>query len=324
MAPAAKNGKARPKAKAAKGKKNAGPKEMPTRKTAAPKAAKPPKAKGPGMGAAMFSGMNPTPIPAYQVCGQAFHLRGVVRKVYTIPVNNAVIIAATNLGSWGSVMSMTTFDPVSATGAVNQVYTIPVLSAADDAGGPTSTRAMKCSVVLTCVTPILDRGGQIYRLHAQQRVRLPAGHTPSGVSGVNWELFSQSLQSHPDVRPGDLADYGKPRELVCNVVDQTRYHDFDEFQGTGNADNFWTGFSVWTGSTPTDRPMSTCFYVIYAGAKAQTISFAAYAHFYTRWALDTVPGQAMKPIPTASTESLNALHKAAVVSAHATGTVTIE
>lgn len=302
------------------------------------KAAAPPPKKGsaakraagqPKLGARPMSALVSSLIPSYQTCGEAFPMRGVVRKTIALAGGECLIVVATNPGLFGTVMSTVQFNPTLGANAVREVHTIPVMAQTDTAGGPTSARAMKCSLVMTCTTPVLDRGGIVYRLHAQQRIKLPDSLSGPGWSGIAWELFSRGIQSHPDVRTGDLSEYGKPRELISNVVDQTRYHDFHEFLGTATVEEFWRVISCWSvagvGSELEDRPMSTSIYVIYApSGKPQSINFSCYASWYTRWALDTVPGQAMRAVPTAPAEVLNAMHRDSAVNAHTAATITTE
>lgn len=268
-----------------------------------------------------LSGMNQSLIPAYMSTGDAFPIRGMARTNMLLGAGEQMLIACTNCGDSGTLVTIAKFSTPAGPVVLSQMN-VPLMALASTAGGPTSARPMKCSLVFTCNTPVLDRGGVIYRLHSQSRLAI--GAAPSGFSSAAWYAVGQTIAGHPDVRVGDLADYGHPRELICNVVDHTRYQDFTNFAGTATFDQFWQRIAVWPTSVELDRPMSTSFYFIESPSKAQSIGLVAYGQWYTRWPLDTVPGQAMRPVPTAPAEKLNAMHKAALVTAHTPHSVTVE
>jgi len=103
----------------------------------------------------------------------------------------------------------------------------------------------------------------------------------------------------------DLADFGMPRSSHSHIVDQPAYNNFDENDGTLTVDQFCAHIMVWSGSTPTARPMSTLIYAIDAVPTNQSLLFTTTVDYYTRWPLNTVAGQAQKPIPVVDQKVAN-------------------
>jgi hypothetical protein len=56
--------------------------------------------------------------------------------------------------------------------------------------------------------------------------------------------------------------------------------------------------------------MSTTFFLFEQPATNQTYNFTARGMWYTRWPLDTVPGQHHRHVPVASQGVVNAIHSA--------------
>jgi hypothetical protein len=245
-------------------------------------------------------------VPTVLRSGEAFPYRGMVRNNLTHAVGDVTIVAITNTGGSGSVMGVLTVSG----GVVSRfVFTIPTLAASDDAGGPTSGRAMKAGVSLVNTTQLLNRGGRIFTLHANQRIRLTAA--PSAFTVADHTALDQTIKAFPSTREHDGAEFGRPSELSTTVVDHPAYETFSEWRGTDTIDEFFSTFAIWPGSIPDSRPMSTVLISFQPPAVTQTYTITARATFYTRWPLDTIVGQAQTPIPTAPASLINSMHTVA-------------
>jgi len=246
---------------------------------------------------------SPMLIPSLTSAGAAFPYGGMVRVNISLAVGDRAIIAVTNTGTAGTIMARV---QLTAAGVfVRDAFTIPTLALGDEAGGPTSGRAMKCGVSVVNTTQFLNRGGRVYHLNADQRVRLAAA--PSAWSVAQFGSAFETLIAHPRTIEGDGAEYGKPREFISHVVDQSRYNDFAEWNGTATLDEFYLHTAVWPASAPSDRPMSTTFLCFDAPATTNTYTLTARGVFYTRWPLDTVPGQCHQKVPVAEPHAVNTI-----------------
>lgn len=242
-----------------------------------------------------------TLIPALTHQGRAFPYTGVVRADITMGVLDTIVIAATNVGIAGTVLS---FAIANGAGApVFTTATIPTISAADFAGGPTSARSMKFSLGLSCTTPLLSRGGRVSVLNGQSRLRIDL--PPSTMTAAVFGAIVTSIRGMPNTQIYDNTHFGETREMSGSVVDSVTYEDFEEFVGTETTDEFWEHIAVWPGSVRRDRPMSTAWIVISPPAFQQTYTVSVKAAYYTRWGLSTVPGQSQIDIPTAPASIVN-------------------
>jgi hypothetical protein len=200
------------------------------------------------------------------------------------------------------------FDGITAA-ITRQVFTVPTLALADDVGGPTSGRAMKIGLSLVNTTPLLNRGGRVFQLNANQRLKL--ARAPSAFLQADYFALADSIQAFPDTIEYDASEFGKTREFTGSVVDYANYEAFQEWEGTNTIDEFYAHFTVWPGSSPDTRPMSTIFIVFSPPAVAQTYTLSAKSAHYTRWPIDTIPGQSQLPIPTAPIATINRIHSIA-------------
>jgi len=219
-------------------------------------------------------------------------------------ISSRKLYAITNNGISGSVMCYlhNTATPFTS------VYTVPTLSAAASAGGPTAARAMKASLTMVNDTQRLNQGGKVYTLVANQRLRIPA--PASTMTQAEWNTLMDEIIAHPHTRAHSGADFVTPKTLVCHPSNIPDYTDFKEFEGTSTVDGFWAGISTAPSPGPVlggvnKRPMSTIFVVFEPPAVDQTYTVTARASWYTRWPLDTIMGQSMKPIPTAPLSTIN-------------------
>lgn len=258
---------------------------------------------GPGKGVHPLSPYSSTLIPVLTLCGAAFPYTGIVRADLTLNTGDTVIIGCTNTGQAGTVFTVGYLAAGTLTVPFYAVYTIAAIAASDVAGGPTSGRAMKCSLGVVCTTPQLSRGGRVTTLNSQSRIRLNT--PPSAADRAQFLALVDSLRIVPTSKALDATDFAPEKQMSNNVVDQTTYEDFEEWAGTQSVDEFWEHIAVWPGAIRRDRPMSTAWCILSPPSGQQTYTISASASYYTRWPLSTVPGQSMRPIPTGSATTIN-------------------
>lgn len=284
------------------------------RKKRAPVAQKPsaPKGKkkrsGGGNNQSVMDYHHPGVVPVISRCGAAYPIRGVCRYPVTIAATSRTLVAVTNTGSAGTVMSLVFITDAGV--ATTTVRTIPLLATSDVSGGPTSGRAMKHKLSIVNATKNLDIAGRCWHLNGTSRLRLPA--SPSTMTGAQWGTVYDAIVAMPgcqDYTGGAFA--GDGLEFAGHVVDAKVYEDFHEWNGTLALDDFWAHIAIWSGEEPQVRPMSTTWFLMDAPGTAQSYTFSAMATFYTRWPLDTVPGQNQTDIPVAAPSLLNRIHGAA-------------
>lgn len=249
-------------------------------------------------------------IPSIVSEGSAFPISGATVKNLTIGTTQRLLLAVTNNGVSGSVMCYVN----NATTPGYEVSTIPLLAAADTAGGPTSGRAMKGGVTVVNRTQALYMGGQVAVLNSSQRVSLPAA--PASMTGAQWDTFMDTIVAHPKTRIYNGGDFKKPKTFITHPLDQTDYLHYQGWHGTFTFNEFWQHISVWSGVNPESRPMSTIFMVFEAAPENNSYEFKTRASFYTRWPLASVPGQAHRPVPTATAAQINASRDHAEATAH--------
>jgi len=251
-----------------------------------------------------MSPLHPAVVPVALKSGTAFPYTGMVRAAVTVS-NARVLVAVTNTGNSGTCM--TTW--VVSNGALaleTSMYTIPTLALADDAGGPTAGRAMKAGISIVNTTQLFNRGGQVYVLNGSSRIRF--GSAPSTMSKNEMRSVMNEIIAMPETRSYDGTHFGETRELSCCVADNVSYSDFTWWSGTETLDDYMAHLAIWPGATPKVRPMSTTWLVFDPPAVDQTYSFTTRASYYTRWSVDSIPGQSQKEIPVAPIATVNRLH----------------
>jgi len=258
-----------------------------------------------------------TLIPTVINQGRAFPYTGLSRIDFTQLVGDTILIAATNVGIAGTVF--TTITQNGAGAPFYQVWTIPTIALADNAGGPTSGRAMKVSLGLVNTTPLLNRGGRVTTLNGQSRLRID--NPPSAASLVTFNNIISTIRAMPNTQMHDAAHFGEERHMTGSVVDSVTYEDYEEWVGTESVDEFWEHIAVWPLSTRRDRPMSTMWMILSPPALQQTYTVSTKASFYTRWGLSTVPGQSQYDVPTAPASFINRLQSHAAVMADTIHTI---
>jgi len=252
-----------------------------------------------------MSPYHPENIPNAMRSGQAFPYTGQIRQEIVQAIGETIFIAATNPGSAGSVALIGRQSGIAA--PTYSVVTIPTLSLSDENGGPTSARAMKLGVSLTCNTPVNSRGSRIFHLNGQSRIRVDS--PPSTLSLAVFQSIVNVITAMPTAVAYDNTHFGDTREFTSNVVDNVKYVDFEIFEGTMTNDQMAAVFQVWPGigSGLRDRPMSTTWLVLAPPSSVQNYSVAFSGSFYTRWGLSTVQGQSQTDIPVAPLSVVNAM-----------------
>lgn len=237
-------------------------------------------------------------VPALSHQGSAFPVKGMAEFEYVTGSTNRVIFAFTNTGVSGTIGYGYSWPKAGGTGvgtAVNN-FTLPLLNTSGVAGGPTSMRAMRFGVDIICNTQLLSRGGALYTLNSDQRFVL--GASPSTMTANQWNDFFNTIITHPKRHKLDYNDFTTPKHMYSHVVDEPRYNDFDENEGVLSVDTFFQHIALWSGSSPLDRPMSTVVIAIETTSAAQLLTLTSFGQFYTRWPLNSIPGQAQETIPT--------------------------
>ncbi len=262
-----------------------------------------------GMGD-LFDPRNPVLVPSIVSEGAAFPISGSTIRNLSMDTSVRTIVAYTNTGHAGTVMSWVN---TSATPG-SEVNTIPLLAAADTAGGPTSGRSMKGGLSIVNRTQVLNMGGQVAVLNSTQRVSLPA--QPSSMTAAQWSAFMDEIVAHPKTRIYNGADFKKGKTFIAHPLDQTEYVHYEGWHGTLGLNEFWQRIAIWSDVNPEPRPMSTIFLVFEPNSVNNVYEFKTRSAFYTRWPLNTVPGQAHRPVPTAPAAVINAHRDHAEATSH--------
>lgn len=243
-------------------------------------------------GGDLYNPFNPRAVPTLQSEGKAFSMNGMaIRGGDT--VSERTLIVVTNTGESGTILGA-----YKHTGAVMStgVETIPTLTAGSNAGGPTSMRAMKCGVQIINRTKLLDQGGKVTVLNASQRLSIPAA--PASLSATDFTELLNNICNHPSAVPFNGQDFSHAKTFVCHPLDSTDYHRYDVSAGADTANGFAAHWATWPGSTHFSRPMSTILIVFETIEPSNKYDIRAKGWFYTRWPLDTIMGQNMRPVPT--------------------------
>lgn len=258
----------------------------------------------------LYNPFNSRIVPTLQSEGKAFPVEGMAIRGSDV-VSDRTLIVVTNTGESGTILGA--YKHTGATMSVG-VETVPTLADGSNNGGPTSMRAMKCGVQIINRTKLLDQGGKVTVLNASQRLALPTN--PSGLSATQFTELCNDICNHPKAVPYNGQDFAHAKTFVCHPLDTTDYHRYDLSAGTDTADGFAAHWATWSGSTHYSRPMSTILIVLETIDPANKYDIRAKAAFYTRWPLDTIMGQNMKPIPTHSAAAVNKAKDEAEALAH--------
>lgn len=265
------------------------------------------RANGSSMGGVM-SPMVPAPVPTAFHSGQAFPFTGMVRPPsFTANSTRRILVFATNTGTSSSVVNIVRIDPTAVSHEVND---IPTLDYTSGSGGPTSARAMKLSISLLNNTKPLNRSGRVFTLTCDSRIQVPAN--PAGMTPTEWDSLANTITSHPDTRAYDGTHFGEERTLVSHVIDHSDYTTFNPWKGSHALDDFMGHGLTWGGSPEVrSRPMTSHWFVVDSVPDTNVYALTVRGSFYTRWSIDSVPGQSHKKIPTAPVSVVNSIHEAA-------------
>lgn len=242
------------------------------------------------------------PAPTVISDGKALPHTSLVSTDFVVGPGFTTVLLATNAGDTGMVALLFDIDPAGE--IVNeslQTLVIPTLAASATDGGPTAMRSMKLSVNVTNCSNALRRGGRVTYLNSSQRL------AAQSVSNTNYSAVVKSIKSAPARRRITGDDLRVAKHLIAFPVDNVNYNTFRENRGP-NVSFVDYLLTPRTAGSSRPRGMSIIAYVFDPVAETQDYSVTIRAAFYTRWPLTSVPGQSMRPIPTAPAEVLNHVH----------------
>lgn len=245
--------------------------------------------------------MSPVPAPSVTSDGKALPHTGLVSHDFVVGAVNTTVLLVTNTGDSGTVGMV--FN-VNANGDYVdgiQILTVPTLAAADTAGGPSASRAMKFGVSVVNCSNSLKRGGRVTYLNSSQRL-------PAESSIAQFAPMITAIKSSPYRRRITGANLGLPTHLVGFPIDNAAYTTFSAHRGTLTNDQFRAYvFGAAAGATleTQRRPMSTVAFIFDPTSEAQDYSVTIRSSMYTRWPLTSVPGQSMRNMPTAAAKDIN-------------------
>jgi len=245
------------------------------------------------------------PAPTVTSDGRALPYTGLDSYDFKVDTTNYTVLLATNTGDSGTVGAVFKVGPsgVFVSGSMH-ILTIPALALADNAGGASSSRAMKLSVSVVNCTNNLKRGGRVTYLNSAQRLPTmradPATEFIDVITGVKTSPYRRRING---------TDLITPQQLIGFPVDGTVYRQFRPHHGTlTSTELFERILSAGTIISPALRPMSAIAYIFDPAADEQDYSVTIRAGYYTRWPVTSVPGQKMEAIPTAEPRVVNAVH----------------
>lgn len=282
-----------------------------------PKAAPWPKPKPPKPAAEplnLLDPMCPLPMPTLASDGKALPYTGMVSVDFSTSTTNTTCIFLQNTGDSGTCGYMITLSP---SGDIigSQAMTIPTLATRTDQGGPTATRAMKLSGSLVNCTNVMHRGGRVTYLNSSQR--MPQRDTLA--TPDNFAHVVEAIKASPYRRRITGDQLKDALQLISFPIDNVAYTSFKRFRGTLSTgdicDHIFAPSEIFTEPEGTNhhdqhdqidvRPMSTICFILDPTQTAQDYSITVRASYYTRWPLATVPGQSMRPMPTADPKLVN-------------------
>ncbi len=269
----------------------------------------------------IFSPLDPRPIPTLLSEGFAFPFSGLIRAQGIAGTNARTLYVLANTGLTATIGATVT----NANPPTIDVHSVPTLVDASDAGGPTSGRAMKASLSITNITQKLNRMGKVYILNAAQRMVLPA--QPSLVTQAQWNALMDKIVAHPKCRGYDGgSDFDGMKEIITYPCGQAEYVTYHPWEGAVTADRFFSNFTEWPGvhtqHPHVNRPMSTVYVVVETVGTHQDYEMSYRSSHYLRLPVDSISGQAMRPVPTAKSEHLNRIRDHAEQTANTLRSIT--
>jgi hypothetical protein len=266
--------------------------------------------------------MSSMPVPSVTSDGMALPHTSLVSDDFKVGTVNTKVLVVSNVGNAGTVGIIYEVTPsgfLVAPAAEQTLLTIPTVSAADDAGGPSAGRAMKFSVSVVNCTNALKRGGRVTYLNSSQRLPTLGG------TSVQWDLspIINGIKSSPYRRRTMGDNLVAPKHLIGFPVDASSYARFNNWRGTLSTEEFNQHTLGASAVNPigdalgiSQRPMSVVAFIFDPTVDEQDYSVTIRASYYTRWPLDSVPGQSMKTIPTAPAAIINHISKEAEANAN--------
>lgn len=242
------------------------------------------------------------PVPFFS--GQALAHRGIRRDSQSLNTNRRFIYFITNNGQSSTIGVGLGWQPAQVGQVGSFTYDVPLLTQADDQGGPTSGRAQKVNVEIHVTTPLLNRGSAYFV--GEFNTRLAFTKDPTTMNGGEADTLFNELTSFPQVNSYDTAKDARMR-VNGNVVDHMEYNTFQEWHGTRNATDMFRHIGIFPGVNPLSRPMTTVMIAFEAPANNQTAMITMGARFYCRHPIGTIPGRLMKDLPVAKQDSINAI-----------------
>jgi len=253
---------------------------------------------------------NPGMVPTSEYEGHALAVNARVVAELALLTTSRLIYIFANVGRAGTV-GMYFHD--NGTTLATLAYTCPTLALADDAGGPTSGRAMKAALTLVNSTAGMSRAGNVTTLIADARILLPAA--PTTMTRAQFGAWADTIKTHPRAVNTDAEKFKDGKRICMVPADNIEYHNYMMWQGTLSATEFAAHSCTWPGITYENaRPMTALIIVFETPPANQSWRIISDNSFYTRYPLNTVTGQCMTPVPTAPLPTLNA-HRAVAESA---------
>jgi len=253
---------------------------------------------------------NTLPVPVEVTVGKAFNLATVARNPWSQVTTEWTLWAVTNLGDTNTCALRGAFNGATSTVvSMNTVSSTLASSASGTASAPTTGRAMKATVTINNVTAQLSMGGRIFVLNSDQRMALAAA--PASMTYANWRAVADAIIEHPNTKSFSGADFKHGLSFSSHVVDYQQYLDFNNWRGAVGYEQYLDSTGVWPGSTERAKPMSVVWVVVERPADQQEYEFSFNGQWYTRWPLNTIPGQQQAHIPTTSGTTVAAIHRSA-------------
>jgi len=248
------------------------------------------------------------PVPTVLSDGKALPHTGMVREHFQHCDGSNweyTLLICQNTGDSGSVAYLVHTD-LSGVVLSGSILTIPTLKESSGSGGPSAARAMKLSVNVVNTTNAMHRAGRIVTLNSSQR--LPGRPNDPAVGELSAVI--SGVRNSPYSRMTSAQQFTTPQQLISFPVDPVSYSQFHPFRGEILGNDFFDHIF----SPPRDhladqavRPMSTIVYLFEPTTAVQDYSVTIRASYYTRWPLESVPGQSMQAIPTAPAQIINAV-----------------
>lgn len=237
-----------------------------------------------------MNALDPRPIPAKLAAGHGFHTVGKARTTVTANASRRVVLFVTNTGASGTLMLFLSSD------GGKYTTTVPTLTLAADAGGPTAGRALKATLRLTNVTKRLNQGGAVYVGELDQRLALP--QAPSTMTAAEIGASIDGIIALNASHAHDGVEFARPHEFSCGIADATDFEDFGPWFGAYSVDNFARHFAVWPGSGHDKRPMTTRYVIFETIADANDYVAEVVGQWYTRWPTGHILSDHMSKIKT--------------------------